>query len=45
MKKVISLALCLLMLCSVLCVSAFAAEEDRIPIVIWDYLKPTRSVK
>ena len=39
MKKVISLALWLLMLCSVLCVSAFAAEEDRIPIVIWDYFE------
>ncbi|MBQ8074480.1 MAG: ABC transporter substrate-binding protein [Oscillospiraceae bacterium] len=38
MKKIISLVLCLLMLCSVLCVSAFA-EEDRIPIVIWDYFE------
>ncbi len=38
MKKIISLVLCLLMLCSVLCVSAFA-DEDRIPIVIWDYFE------
>ena len=38
MKRIISLALCLLMLCSVLCVSAFA-DEDRIPIVIWDYFE------